>query len=283
MDIPAAIALSSKSEEVLVGIQNLYLDDRIASSRAVDNSVFVEFSNFEALEEIEPSSAVPHIAIGSDNKEPHDSQSVDLIEDYKDELPADLGDKPVRGMASSPPQPKTTMAPANSLAAGCPISGRVATYLAATKANTRASSFQQPQDNTLELLGDEASNKVSNLMSYYTPQPANIKKFGIRRVAIKAGDSIHFTSEHALLQAAQRFNRPASQPAQEDAIHRASPVPTPGIASSQAGGATEQFKIDDEEMHLIVPDTQTIAHRRCWTKTTGRPTSPCLLITQTSL
>ena len=105
-------------------------------------------------------------------------------------------------MASSPSQPKVTLTPADSLAAGRPIAGAVATYIAAA-ANARASSSQQPQDNTLELLADEASNKVSNFMSYYTPQPANIKKFGLRRVAIKAGNStgssIHSTSEHAIL------------------------------------------------------------------------------------
>ena len=68
VDIPTAITLSSKSEEVLVGIQNLTLDDRIASSRAVDNSVFVEYFNFDTLPEIAPSSAVPHIAIGFVNE-----------------------------------------------------------------------------------------------------------------------------------------------------------------------------------------------------------------------
>ena len=100
-------------------------------------------------------------------------------------------------MASSPSPPNINQASAAyadfaPAATGRPISGAVATYLAATKANTRASSFQKPKDNTLELLGDEAGNKVSNVMSYYTPQPTKIEKFGIRRVAIKAGDSTHF-------------------------------------------------------------------------------------------
>ena len=89
---------------------------------------------------------------------------MDLIDDYKNELSADREDNPVHSMASSPSQPKTTLAHANSLAAGRPISGAVATYLAAA-ANTRASSTQQPYDNTLEPCADDASNKVSNLMS----------------------------------------------------------------------------------------------------------------------
>ena len=141
---------------------------------------------------MEPSPAVPHIAIGSEHEEPTYSRSVDLIDDYKNELSADLEDKPVHGMASSPSQSKITLARANSLAAGRPISGAVATYLTATTANTRASSSQQPQDDTLELLGDEAGNKVSNFKSYYTPQPTKFREFGIRRVAIKLGRSLHF-------------------------------------------------------------------------------------------
>ena len=32
-------------------------------------------------------------------------------------------------------------------------------------------------------------------------------------------------------------------------------MPMPGIASSQLGGATEQFKFEDEDMRLIVPDS----------------------------
>ena len=199
VDIPISTTLSSKTEEVLVSIKNLFLDYRIASSRAVDKTIFVEYFDYEALSEIEPSSAVPHIAIGSVHEEPTYSRSVDLIDDYKNEVSADRDDKPVHGMASSPSQPKITLAPANSLAAGRPISGAVATYLAATKANTRASSSQQPQDDTLELLGEEAGNQVTNFKSYYTPQPAKILQFGIRRVAIKLGRSLHFMFENALL------------------------------------------------------------------------------------
>ena len=72
MDVQATTTLSSKSEEVLAGIQSLSIDDRVASSRAVDNSVRVEFYqaqsaffNFDALEDIAPSSALPHFAIDS--------------------------------------------------------------------------------------------------------------------------------------------------------------------------------------------------------------------------
>ena len=153
---------------------------------------------------MEPSPAVPHIAIGSEHEEPTYSRSVDPIDDYKDELPANLEDKSVHGMASSPSQPKITPASANyadlaPAAAGRPISGAVATYLAAIKAITRASSSQQPHDDPLELYGDEAGNKVTNFKSYYTPRLAKIHQFGIRRVAIKLGRSLHFMLENALL------------------------------------------------------------------------------------
>ena len=60
-------------------------------------------------------------------------------------------------------------------------------------------------------------------------------------MAIKTDTSVHFTSEHALLAAAQRLDRTANQP-------------TPDIASSQLGGATGQFKVEDEEMPLTAPD-----------------------------
>ena len=193
VDIPISTTLSSKSEEVLDSIKNLSLDDKIASSRVDDKTIFVQYFDFKALSEMEPSPAVPHIAIGSEHEEPTYFRSVDLIDDYKNELSADLEDKPVHGMASSPSQPKITLAPANSLAAGRPISGAVAQYLAnATKTITRSSSSQQLQDDALELLGDEAGNKVSNLKGYYTPQPNKIKEFGFRRVAIKVGNSMHF-------------------------------------------------------------------------------------------
>ena len=77
---------------------------------------------------------------------------MDLIDDDKDELPAEPGEKPVRGMASSPSKPNAY---------------RVAAYLASTSA-ARASSSQQPQDNSLEHFADEANNKVSDLARYYT-------------------------------------------------------------------------------------------------------------------
>ena len=43
VEVQAATTLSSKSEEVLVGIQNLFINERIASSRAADNPVRVEY------------------------------------------------------------------------------------------------------------------------------------------------------------------------------------------------------------------------------------------------
>ena len=43
VEVQAATTLSSKSEEVLVGIQNLSINKRIASSRAADTPVRVEY------------------------------------------------------------------------------------------------------------------------------------------------------------------------------------------------------------------------------------------------
>ena len=81
---------------MLAGIQKLSLDDRIASSRAVDNSVRVEFYptqseffSFDALEDIAPSSAVPHFAMDSVKEDPTFFRSVDLIDDCRDDLPAE--------------------------------------------------------------------------------------------------------------------------------------------------------------------------------------------------
>ena len=96
VEVQAATTLSSKSEEVLVGIQNLSINERVASSRAIDNPVRVEyystrsaFFNFEALEEAAPLSAIPHFAIGSVKEDPTSFRSVDPIDDDVDEIPAE--------------------------------------------------------------------------------------------------------------------------------------------------------------------------------------------------
>ena len=70
VDIPISTTVSSKSEEVLASIKNLSLDDNVASLRVDDKAIFVEYLEYEALSEMEPSPAVPHIAIGSEHEEP---------------------------------------------------------------------------------------------------------------------------------------------------------------------------------------------------------------------
>ena len=56
VNVQVTIALSSKSEEVLLGFQNMSINDSVASSRVIDNSIRVEyyptgseFFNFDAL------------------------------------------------------------------------------------------------------------------------------------------------------------------------------------------------------------------------------------------
>ena len=105
------------------------------------------FFNFEALEEAAPSSAIPHVAIGSFKEDPTSFRSVDPIDDDVDEIPAEPDQTPVRGMASSPSKPNAYV---------------VDRYLAAASIS-RASGSQQPQSNLLERTSDDASNKVFDL------------------------------------------------------------------------------------------------------------------------
>ena len=167
-------------------------------------------------------------------------------------------------MASSPLQPNINQAAATyadfaPAATGRPIFDHVATYLAAAKATTRASGSQQLPDDPLELFGDDAGNKVTNLKNYYVTRPAKICKFGMRRVVIdrergQQVTTLHFRSENALLPEVPQFHSsPAIQFAQEVVSYRAPSRPMAGIASSQLGGGTEQFKFEDEEMPLTVP------------------------------
>ena len=202
-DNPISTAASSKSEEVLANIKNLSLDDDVAM-RVEGEAPFVghvEFFDFDALSAVEPSSAVPHILIGSEHEEPTYSRSVDPIDDCKDELLIKSEDKSIPGVASSPLQPNINQAAATyadfaPAATGRPIFDHVATYLAAAKATTRASGSQQLPDDPLELFGDDAGNKVANLKNYFVPRPAKILKFGIRRFVIDRERGQQVTTLH---------------------------------------------------------------------------------------
>ena len=77
------------------------------------------------------------------------------------------------------------------------LANLIATYLA--NANlSRGSSFLQPQN----ILAEEASNKVSDLAEFWTPQIVKPREFGLRRlaVAVKTGTPLYYASEHTLAQ-----------------------------------------------------------------------------------
>ena len=100
-------AASSKSEEILANVKNLSLYDEATTSvkDKVPYDVHVEFFDFDALPAVEPSLAVPHIRIGSEYEDPIYSQSVDPMDDHKDEHSSQVNDNPNSAEASSPSQP----------------------------------------------------------------------------------------------------------------------------------------------------------------------------------
>ena len=78
-----------------------------------------------------------------------------------------------------------------------PFANLIATYLA--NANfSRGTSSQQPRN----ILAEEASNKVSDLAEFWTPQIVKPREFGLRRlaVAVKTETPLHYASEHTLAQ-----------------------------------------------------------------------------------
>ena len=75
------------------------------------------------------------------------------------------------------------------------LANLIATYLANF---SRGSRSQQPQN----ILAEEASNKVSDLAEFWTPQIVKPMEFGLRRlaVAVKRETPLHYASEHTLAQ-----------------------------------------------------------------------------------
>ena len=78
------------------------------------------------------------------------------------------------------------------------LANLIATYLANAKFS-RGSSPQPSQND----LAEEASNKVSDLTEFWTPQSRKPKEFGLRQLAVatKTESPLHFASEHMLAQA----------------------------------------------------------------------------------